>query len=572
MKQKSRKFSSAQLSALRRHSSPLLDGVTRAQSRAMLRPTGFSEQDFTKPLVAVASLASQVTPCNMHLDGLADAVVRSVKGAGGKAVPFNTITVSDGISMGVEGMKYSLISREVIADSIETVVGCLGYDGVVTVGACDKNMPGCMIALFRLNRPSFFVYGGTILPGRYKNKSIDIVSVLEAVGSMSMNKMNQHDFTQIEKRAIPGPGACGGMYTANTMACAIEVMGLSPFGSSSRGAIAKDKLAECRDTGALIIDALTHNRTPRSIVSKQSFENAITTIIALGGSTNAVLHLLAMAKAAGVSLSLEDFNRIGARVPVLADLRPSGSHPMSEFIKIGGLAPLLKRLLRAKLLHPHTKNIYGTTLQASLAGVSAYPEDQKIVADLSSPIKKDSHLVVLKGNLSPEGAVAKISGKEGVRFTGRAKVFNSEELAMKAIIGNKIKRGDVIVIRYEGPKGGPGMREMLGPTAAVMGAGLGGSVALITDGRFSGGTHGFVVGHISPEAYERGPIALLKNGDTIVIDSVKKTVSVTCSKKELALRYKNLKQPRLPSVQGVMLKYRRQVSSASKGAVTDLPD
>lgn len=557
---------------MRKYSGPLLDGAQRAPSRAMLRASGFKEEDFNKSVIAIASLSSKVTPCNIHLDSLAEMTEAAIDKNGAKPMPFNTITISDGISMGNQGMKYSLISREVIADSIETVVGCLGYDGLVTIGACDKNMPGCLMAMFRLNRPSLFIYGGTIMPGFLGNKPLDIVSVFEAVGAHSQQSIKDSDLLKIEQRAIPGPGACGGMYTANTMACAIEVLGFSPWGSSSRAAISEDKLQECKDAGALIVDLVKKDCCPNKIVSKKSFENAIVTVITLGGSTNAVLHLLAMAHSAGITLRLDDFKRIGAKTPVLADLRPSGKYHMNEFIKIGGLSPLLKRLLKAGLLHGDCLTINGNTLAEHLSTVKDYAPTQNIIQDIKSPIKKNSHIVILKGNLSTEGAVAKISGKEGSVFTGIAKVFDSEEAAFKSITLGKIKAGDVIVIRYEGPKGGPGMREMLSPTAAVMGAGLGDKVALITDGRFSGGTHGFVVGHISPEAYLGGPLALIKNKDSITIDSKKLILNLDVSQAELKRRKKTWKLPRQKKLTGAILKYRRLVSSASFGALTDSND
>ena len=553
----------------KKYSGPMLDGVLRAPSRAMLRASGFTESDFTKPVIGIASLASKVTPCNIHLDTLAKKTELAINKQGGKAIPFNTITISDGISMGNQGMKYSLISREVIADSIETVVGCLGYDGLVCIGSCDKNMPGCTMAMFRLNRPALFIYGGTIMPGKLKGNPIDIVSVFEAVGAHSQGSISDSQLLSIEKKAIPGPGACGGMYTANTMACAIETMGLSPWGSSSSSATSKEKLIESGEAGALIMNLVAKNKKPKNFASRKSFENALTTIIALGGSTNAVLHLLAMAKSAHVSFSLSDFKRIGAKIPVLANLRPSGTYHMSEFIKIGGLGPLLKRLYKAKMLYGDCPTINGDTIASYVSKIKDYPRDQKIINDISSPIKSSSHIVILKGNLAPEGAVAKISGKEGDYFEGRAKVFNSEELALSAIVGGKIKAGDVIVIRYEGPKGGPGMREMLSPTAAVMGAGLGNKVALITDGRFSGGTHGFVVGHITPEAYLGGPLSLIRNGDKIYIDSKKLLLGVVMSAATMRQRAKQWKLPRQPKLSGAMYKYRKLVSSASEGAVTD---
>ncbi len=554
---------------MREHSAPVVDGVERSASRAMLRPVGFKDADFSKPQIGIASTWSMVTPCNMHINKLADEACAGADAAGGKGVIFNTITISDGISMGTEGMKYSLVSREVIADSIETVVGCQGFDGFVAIGGCDKNMPGCIMAMARLNRPSVFVYGGTIMPGNNRGRNADIVSNFEAVGAYAAGKMSLQEVKEVEKVSIPGPGSCGGMYTANTMASAIEALGLSLPTSSAQNAISEEKRRDSRNAGAAVLNLLKNNIRPRDILTKQAFENAITVVIALGGSTNAVLHLIAMAHSAGVKLKLDDFTRLGKKVPVLADLRPSGKYLMSELVAIGGIQPLMKMLLDAGLLHGDCITVTGKTLAENLQNVQPYPANQQIVQPLSNPIKKDSHLVVLYGNLAPEGAVAKISGKEGLRFTGKAKVFNSEEEALKKILDGGVKKGDVIVIRYEGPQGGPGMREMLSPTSAIMGKGLGKDVALITDGRFSGGTHGFVVGHITPEAYMGGPLALVKNGDIITIDGEKHKLIINVSDKELKKRAKTWKQPKPRYTRGVLAKYATLVCSASEGAVTD---
>jgi len=559
MKKKNTKFSS-----------DIVKGYERAPSRAMLRGVGFSDKDFDIPQVGIVSTWSQVTPCNSHINKLADAVSTGVKSNNLKPVIFNTITISDGISMGTEGMKYSLVSREVIADSIETVAGCEGFDGLIAIGGCDKNMPGCLIGLARLNRPSLFIYGGTIMPGIYKDKKIDIVSVFEAVGQFAKKEISKKELKSIEETAIPGPGSCGGMYTANTMASAIEALGMSLPGSSSQAAISKDKHLDCINSGKAIENLLEKNITPKDIMTRKSFINAITVTIALGGSTNAVLHLLAMANSIGVKLELHDFTKIGKKVPVLGDLRPSGKYMMSELIKIGGIQPLMKILLDAGMLYGDCLTVTGKTLAQNLRTVKPYPKKQKIIKPLSDPIKKDSHLVVLYGNLAPEGAVAKISGKEGLRFEGKAIVFNSEELAMSAILKGKVKKGHVIVIRYEGPKGGPGMREMLGPTSAIMGQGLGKDVALMTDGRFSGGSHGFVIGHVSPEAAVKGPIAIIKNGDQIIIDAQKQIIELMISKKEIKDRFKKLPKFKTKYKKGVLAKYASSVSSASTGAVTDL--
>jgi len=553
-------------------SSLVFDGDERAAARAMLYPVGFKPEDFKKPLIGIASTWSNVTPCNMHIDKLARESEQGANAAGGKAIIFNTITVSDGISMGSEGMKYSLVSREVIADSIETVVGCAGMDGFVAIGGCDKNMPGSLIAMARLNRPAVFVYGGTILPGcltANPEKKLDIVSVFEAIGAHANRQISDAEFQAVEQCAIPGEGSCGGMYTANTMASAIEALGMSLPNSSAQNAVSPAKLDDSRRAGAAVVKLLELGLKPLDILTRQAFENAITVVIALGGSTNAVLHLLAIAHAAKVRLALDDFTRIGKRVPVLADLKPSGRHLMSELVAIGGIRPLMKMLLDKKLLHGDALTVTGQTLAESLANAKPYSAGQTIIRGFDNPIKKDSHLVILRGNLASEGAVAKISGKEGLRFSGKAIVFESEEKAMQSILKGTVKPGHVIVIRYEGPKGGPGMREMLSPTSAIMGKGLGKDVALITDGRFSGGSHGFVVGHITPEAYAGGTIALVKNGDPITIDAEKREITLAVPAKELAARRKSWKRPAPRYTRGVLAKYAHTVTSASLGAVTD---
>jgi len=554
---------------LRPYSASVLDGPERAPSRAMLYAVGYQEKDFAKPQIGIASTWSMVTPCNMHLDVLAREAAGGVNKSGGKATIFNTITISDGISMGTEGMKYSLVSREVIADSIETVVGCEGFDGFVAIGGCDKNMPGCMLAIARLNRPAVFVYGGTILPGCLNGRNLDVVSVFEAVGERAAGKINDRQLQKIEACAIPGPGSCGGMYTANTMASAIEAMGMSLPNSSAQAAISTHKNADAREAGAAVLHLLMRGIKPLDIMTREAFENAITTLIALGGSTNAVLHMLAMAHSANVKLTIDDFTKIGRRVPVLADLKPSGKYLMSELVAIGGIVPMMKDLLSAGLLHGDCLTVTGKTLKQNLARFKPYPKGQQIIRPIKNPIKKDSHLVILYGNLAPGGGVAKISGKEGEKFRGKARVFESEESALAAILGSTVKKGDVVVIRYEGPKGGPGMREMLAPTSAVMGKGLGKDVALITDGRFSGGTHGFVVGHITPEAFDGGLLALVKNGDAIEIDAVKRQLTLGVPEAEIQKRRAKWKQPKPRYRRGVLAKYAAHVTTASQGAVTD---
>jgi dihydroxy-acid dehydratase len=549
----------------RKFSSQVVDGYERAPSRSMLYPVGFKKEDFKKPQVGIASTWSMVTPCNMHINKLAEETEIGVNGAGGKAVIFNTITISDGISMGSEGMKYSLVSREVIADSIETVVGCQGFDGVVAIGGCDKNMPGCIIGLARLNRPSVFVYGGTIQPG---NNHTDIVSVFEAVGKRANNDISDIELEQIESKAIPGAGSCGGMYTANTMASAIEALGMSLPNSSAQDAISDDKNSDSRRAGEAVFNLLEMDIKPSDIMTKKAFENAITVIITLGGSTNAVLHLIAMASAINVDLTIDDFTRIGAKVPVLADLKPSGKYMMSELVEIGGTLPLMKMLLDADLLHGDCITVTGKTLAENLKNVEPYDKAQQIIMPLDNPIKQDSHLRILRGNLAADGAVAKITGKEGLTFKGRAKTFACEEDALQAILNDQISEGDVIVIRYEGPKGGPGMREMLAPTSAVMGKGLGEKVALITDGRFSGGTHGFVVGHITPEAFSGGPLAIIEDGDEILIDAENNKLELLIDDSAIAKRLSNWKQPTPRYKKGVLAKYAKLVHSASEGAIT----
>ncbi len=550
-------------------SSQVVDGMERAPSRAMLHAVGFTNEDFNKPQIGIASTWSMVTPCNMHINKLADDAALGVNNANGKAVIFNTITISDGISMGTEGMKYSLVSREVIADSIETVVGCQGFDGIVAIGGCDKNMPGCMMAISRLNRPAIFVYGGTIMPGCHKDKKLDVVSVFEAVGARANNKIDDAELAEIEAKAIPGAGSCGGMYTANTMASAIEALGMSLPNSSAQAAISEDKRLDCERAGAAVMELVKKGIKPSDIMTKAAFENAITVVIALGGSTNAVLHLLAMANAAGIDLTLDDFTRIGANVPMLADLKPSGKYQMAELVEIGGIQPLMKALLDKGLLHGDCLTVTGKTLAENLVDVKPYPDGQDMIRDLANPIKKDSHLVILYGNLAAEGAVAKITGKEGLVFSGTAKVYDAEEQALQAILNGEIVKGDVIVVRYEGPKGGPGMREMLSPTSAIMGKGLGKDVALITDGRFSGGTHGFVVGHITPEAYVGGALAIVQNGDQITINAETNELTLHVNEHEIARRLEQWQQPTPRYTRGVLAKYAKLVSSASLGAVTD---
>ena len=549
----------------RKYSKELVDGPNQAASRSMLRGVGFTSEDFTKPFVGIASTGAKVTPCNMHINKLSEIVEDSINNSGGKGVLFNTITVSDGISMGTQGMKYSLISREVIADSIETVVGCLGYDGLIAIGGCDKNMPGCLIGMARLDRPSIFIYGGSIKPS---NENTDYVTVSEKVGEFSKGEINEDRLIHYEKISVEGPGSCGGMYTANTMASAVEALGMSLPGSSSQDAISESKKDDCVSAGEAIMNLLESDIKPSDIMTREAFENAITVVIALGGSTNAVLHLLAIAHSIGVELELDDFTKIGKETPVLADLKPFGSHYMSELNANGGIQPLMKVVLDKGRLHGDCLTVTGKTLSQNLENVTPY-EKKNIIRDFDNPIKENSHLRIMYGNLAVDGAVAKITGKEGTSFEGNARVFNSEEEGVEAILSNSINDGDVIVIRYEGPKGGPGMREMLKPTSAIMGLGLGDKVGFITDGRFSGGTHGFVVGHISPEAAEGGNIALVENGDTILIDAENDQLILKVEDKVLDERRSNWTNPIKTPKKGVLAKYAKSVKSASLGATTD---
>ena len=549
----------------RRFSSIVVDGVEQAPSRAMLRAVGFGDADFGKPQVGIASTWSNLTPCNVHINTLADAAAMGVDETGGKSLVFNTITIADGISMGTPGMRYSLVSREVIADSIETVVCGQGFDGFVAIGGCDKNMPGCAMAMARIDRPSVFVYGGTIQMGKERR---DVISVFEAVGAYSAGRISAEELKEIESTAIPGPGSCGGMYTANTMASAIEALGLSLPNSSAQEAIGEQKRRDSYNAGAAVLNLLARGIKPSDILCKEAFENAITTVIALEGSTNAVLHLLAIAHEAGIPLTLDDFTRIGKRVPVLADMRPAGKYAMSELITIGGIQPLMKILLDAGMLHGGCMTVTGRTLAENLADVKPYPIEQAIIRPLDKPIKKDSHLVVLYGNLAPEGAVAKITGNEGLVFSGKARCFHGEEAALQAILAGVVQKGDVVVIRYEGPRGGPGMREMLSPTSAINGRGLAKDVALLTDGRFSGGSHGFVIGHVTPEAFDGGPIALIEDGDAITIDTTNNKVTLVVADEELARRKAAWVRPDPYATRGLLSKYAKLVSSASRGAVT----
>ncbi|HAG70969.1 MAG TPA: dihydroxy-acid dehydratase [Gammaproteobacteria bacterium] len=551
---------------LRKFSKIVVDGYEQAPSRSMLRAVGFGDEDFKKPQIGIASTWSMVTPCNMHINKLAEEVNKGTDAVGGKGVIYNCITISDGISMGTEGMKYSLVSREVIADSVETVSGCMGHDGIITIGGCDKNMPGLLMGMARLNRPSIFIYGGTIQPGP---DHTNVVSVFEAVGGYAAGKVSDIELKNIEETAIPGPGSCGGMYTANTMASAIEAMGMSLPNSSAQDAISSDKIDDCLNAGAAIMNLLENDIKPSDIMTRAAFENSIKVVIALGGSTNAVLHLLAMAHTIGVELELDDFTKIGKKTPMLADLKPSGKYLMSELIKIGGIQPLMKTMLEAGMLDGSCITVTGKTLAENLINVEAYPAGQDIIRPLDNPIKKDSHLVILKGNLAPGGAVAKITGKEGLSFTGNARVFESEEDCLKSVLDGTVVKGDILIIRYEGPKGGPGMREMLSPTSAIMGKGMGEDIALITDGRFSGGSHGFVVGHVTPEASEGGPIAIIETGDRISIDAENNTINLDLSDAQIAERLSKWKKPAARYTRGVLAKFAASAASASEGAVTD---
>jgi dihydroxy-acid dehydratase len=564
-----RKSASEPASLDRAWSSIVLDGIERAASRGMLYGTGYRREDFRKSQIGVASTWSMVTPCNMHIDQLAVSVSQGIQEAGAKPVVFNTITISDGISMGTEGMKYSLVSREVIADSIETVVGCQGFDGVVAIGGCDKNMPGCLMAMARLNRPAVFVYGGTVLPGNYHGCDVDIVSIFEAVGQHAAGRYSAKEVEAIAETAIPGAGACGGMYTANTMASAIEALGMSLPNSSAQAALSDEKTRDCERAGVAVVHLIKRGIRPRDILTREAFENAMTLVIALGGSTNAVMHLIAMAHSAGVKLTLDDWTRVGRRVPVLADLKPSGRYVMARLVEIGGTVPLMKMLLDEGLMEGECLTVTGKTMRENLRKAGRYPTGQDIVRGFKNPVKPTSHLVIFRGNLCPAGAVGKISGKEGLSFDGRAIVFEREEDALRGILDGTVRKCHVVVIRGEGPRGGPGMREMLSPTGAIMGRGLGKDVALITDGRFSGGSHGFVIGHVTPEAFDGGPIAVVRNGDPIVIDAEKREITLGIAASQLKARLEKWKQPKPRYRRGVLAKYAASVSSASEGAVTD---
>ena len=543
-------------------------GPTRVPNRAMLRAVGFTDEDFKKPMIGIASTWSEVTPCNIHIDELARRAKKGARDAGGAPMIFNTITVSDGISMGTEGMRYSLPSRDLIADSIETVVGGESLDGFVAIGGCDKNMPGCMMAIARINLPSIFVYGGTIRPGNINGKNIDIVSAFEGVGEYNAGTLDEAGLKKVECHACPGAGSCGGMYTANTMASAIEAMGMSLPGSSSNPAETDQKQDDCYRAGEAVYRMLEQDIYPRDILTKKAFENAITIVMALGGSTNAILHLMAIAHSAEVDLSLDDFNRLQKKVPHIADLRPSGQYVMEDLHKIGGIPAVMKHLLKAGLLHGDCLTVTGKTIAENLEEFPDFEEGQKIITPVEQPLYPDGPLVILKGNLAPEGAVAKVSGLKVRSLTGTAKVFDDEPSATEAILNDDVVAGDVVVIRYEGPKGGPGMPEMLSISGILVGKGLGESVALLTDGRFSGGTHGLVIGHIAPEAQVGGPIGLIRTGDVITIDSDKQLLEVNLTEEQLNARKLEWRAPKLVS-RGQLAKFARLVSSASKGAVTD---
>ncbi len=551
-----------------RRSQMITEGDVRAPNRSMLRAVGLTDEDFNKPLIGVASTWSEITPCNAHINRLAEKVKEGVRVGGGAPQIFGTITVSDGISMGTEGMKFSLPSREVIADSIELVGNAQRFDGMVAIGGCDKNMPGCLMALARLNIPSIFVYGGTILPGVCRGQDVDIVSVFEAVGQYSAGKISREQLKEVEVSAIPGAGSCGGMYTANTMASAIEALGMSLPGSSSMPAVTARKAQDCYEAGQMVIQLIERQITPQHILTKAAFENAIALVMALGGSTNAVLHLIAITREMDVPLGIDDFTRIGKRVPHLADLKPGGRYVMADLDRVGGVQAVMKLLLKEGLLNGDVLTVTGKTMAENLAEASDLAEGQQVVRPMNNPFYSSGPLVILKGNLAPEGAVCKIAGLHITKHLGSARVFNSEEETFDVIMKHQIQHGDVIVIRYEGPKGGPGMRKMLAVTAALIGQGYGETVGLITDGRFSGGTHGMVVGHIAPEAQMGGPIALVQDGDMITIDADQNLLSVDLSDEEIARRLQQWQAPAPKYTKGVMAKYVRLVASASEGAVT----
>ncbi|MBM0741347.1 dihydroxy-acid dehydratase [Phormidium sp. CLA17] len=547
------------------------EGVQRSPNRAMLRAVGFGDGDFSKPIVGVASAHSTITPCNMGIAPLATQAEAGIRLAGGMPQIFGTITVSDGISMGTEGMKYSLVSRDVIADSIETACNAQSMDGVLAIGGCDKNMPGAMIAMARMNIPALFVYGGTIKPGNLAGEDLTVVSSFEAVGQYSAGKIDEVRLTAVERNACPGAGSCGGMYTANTMSSAFEAMGMSLMYSSTMSAEDPEKAENTALAGKVLVEAIRHNLRPRDIITRQSIENAISVIMAVGGSTNAVLHFLAIAHSAEVNLKLDDFEAIRARVPVLCDLKPSGRYVATDLHRAGGIPQVMKMLLNHGLLHGDCLTITGETIAERLKQVPDEPSaDQDVIRPWNNPMYASGHLAILKGNLATEGAVAKITGIKKAQITGPARVFDSEEACLDAILARKIVAGDVIVIRYEGPKGGPGMREMLAPTSAIIGAGLGDTVGLITDGRFSGGTYGMVVGHVAPEAYVGGAIALVQENDSITIDAAARLLQVNVSDEELALRRAAWQKPKPLYTSGVLAKYATLVSSSSLGAVTDL--
>jgi dihydroxy-acid dehydratase len=546
-------------------------GVQRAPNRAMLRAVGFGDRDFTKPIVGIANGYSTITPCNMGLNDLALRAVASAKEAGAMPQMFGTITISDGISMGTEGMKYSLVSRDVIADSIETVCNGQSMDGLLAVGGCDKNMPGAMIAIARMNIPAIFVYGGTIKPGHHNGRDLTVVSVFEAVGQFSAGKIDETELNAVEQKACPGAGACGGMYTANTMSSAFEAMGMSLPYSSTMAAEDAEKADSTAESAKVVVEAIRKQLLPSQILTRKAFENAIAVIMAIGGSTNAVLHLLAISNAIGVELSLDDFETIRAKVPVLCDLKPSGKYVATDLHKAGGIPQVMKMLLDQGLLHPDALTITGQTIAEVLADIPPEPRtDQDVIRPWNNPLYAQGHLAILRGNLATEGAVAKITGVKKPQITGPARVFESEEDCLDAILAGKIQAGDVIIIRYEGPKGGPGMREMLAPTSAIIGAGLGDSVGLITDGRFSGGTYGMVVGHVAPEAQVGGTIALVKEGDSITIDANNRLLQLNISDAELEQRRTLWQPPKPRYTKGVLAKYAKLVSSSSVGAVTDL--
>jgi dihydroxy-acid dehydratase len=554
---------------LNKFSSRITEPKSQGASQAMLYGTGMTEADMSKAQVGISSVWYEGNTCNMHLLDLAQKVKEGVIDAGLVGLRFNTIGVSDGISMGTDGMSYSLQSRDLIADSIETVMSAQWYDANVSLPGCDKNMPGCLIAMGRLNRPSLMVYGGTIKPGECKSKKLDIISAFQSYGEFITGNIEDDERQEIVKKSCPGAGACGGMYTANTMASAIEAMGMSLPYSSSTPAVDPKKLEECFNAGGAIKNLLENDIKPRDIMTREAFENAMVLIIVLGGSTNAVLHLLAMARAVDVKLTLDDFQAVSDRTPFLADLKPSGKYVMEDLHNIGGTPAIMKFLLEHDLINGDCLTVTGKTIKENLADLPGLSAGQDIIAPLDKPIKSSGHLRILKGNLAPEGSVAKITGKEGLVFTGPAKVYDSEEDMLKALEENKIEKGDVIIIRYEGPKGGPGMPEMLTPTSAIMGAGLGSDVAMITDGRFSGGSHGFIIGHVVPEAQEGGPIALVENGDVVTIDAEKNQISFAIDDDELAKRKSNWTMPAYKANRGTLYKYIKTVKTASEGCVTD---